>query len=175
MCVCVCVCLCVKYFRKKKFKTAQMTSFTLLLFSNKMQTLKYLQNFITIGDDMTLFQCIHCFQCLANKVSIPVTFQTVLGFTIWAPPFNKNKLTWKISCNQKALIIFRHDDPNSHVPGVNLLDFFVNCLSARNHDVKAINTVSAENSLDLISSNSLILGLVADNSWVEIKYQFENV
>ena len=58
------------------------------------------------------------------------------------------------------------------MPGVNLLEFFVNGLSARNHDesakntcmLKAIFTVSAENSLDLISSNSLILGLVADNS-----------
>ena len=160
-----------------------MNSFTLLLFSNKMQTLKYLQTFITIGDDMTLFQCIRCLQCLASKVSIPVTVQTVLGLTISAPPFNENKLTWTISCNQKAWIIFRHDAPDSHVPGVNLLEFFVNGLSARNHDesakntcmLKAIFTVSAENSLDLISSNSLILGLVADNSWVEIKYQFENV
>lgn len=37
------------------------------------------------------------------------------------------------------------------------------------------HTASAENSLDLLSSNSLILGLVADNSWFELQYNFEYV
>ena len=64
---------------------------------------------------------------------ILVTAWTVCALRIWAPPFNKNKLTWTISCNQKALITFHHDAPNSYVPGVNFLEFLVNGLSTRSH------------------------------------------
>ena len=47
-------------------------------------------------------------------------------------------------------------------------------VNLQNKPVCKSHTASAENSLNLISSNSLILDLVADNSRIEILYQFEN-
>ena len=62
------------------------------------------------------------------------------AFTTSAPPVNKNKLTWLISCNHKALTTFHHDAPNSLAPGFKFLEFFVNDLSTRTPGEYAKNT-----------------------------------
>ena len=76
-----------------------------------------------------------------------------------------------ISCNHKALTTFHHDAPNSLAPGFKFLEFFVNDLSTRTRGEYSKNTrhtASTENSLNLIPSNSLMLDLVTDNSWIKI-------
>ena len=40
-----------------------------------------------------------------------------------------SKLTWTISCSNKALMNFHRDSPNSYVPANNLLEFLIHALS----------------------------------------------
>ena len=46
----------------------------------------------------------------------------------------KKKPTWTISYSKKALMNFRHDAPNSHVPAINPLEFLVHALSITSYD-----------------------------------------
>ena len=53
---------------------------------------------------------------------------TSLGIHYFNSSSQIKKITWSISCSKKALTTFRNDTPNSHVPGINFLDFFVHAL-----------------------------------------------
>ena len=52
-----------------------------------------------------------------------------LGIHYFSSSCQKNKLTWTISYSNKALMNIHHDAPNSHVPGINFLEFLVHALS----------------------------------------------
>ena len=100
-----------------------------------------------IRDDMTLCQCTcssksntnpcHCteyklFQLILSKKTTHEAFQTVT---------------------------FHHDAPNIQVPGINFLEFLVHAMSIITDSESAIHvckshTVSAENFLDLLLSNT---------------------
>ena len=146
-------------------------------------SLKFLQTFITIGNDRTMCQCI---LSLASQMLILVTpWLSGHSLSIWAPLINKNKLTWTISHNRKTLVTFHHDPPNCHVQGFNFLEFLVNDISTRSLGLVNLQSVPVckTQKLHFVSrkfywfnfSNSLILDLVVDSSWIEIQYNFENV
>ena len=84
------------------------------------------------------------------------------AFTISAAPLKKTKqkqLTWTVSYSNKALMIFHHDVPKSHVPELTFLSFwyilfqeqvtYIADSESSKHACKS-HTISAENSLHLL-------------------------
>ena len=51
----------------------------------------------------------------------------------------KSKITGAISYSNKTLMRFRRDAPNSHVPGINFLEFLVHALSITSHHSWLVN------------------------------------
>ena len=80
-----------------------------------MQTLKYLHTFTMIRDDMTLCQCtVSASQITIAALGIHNTASTVKKANLYEP---------------FQTVTFHHDAPNSHVPGINFLEFLVHALS----------------------------------------------
>ena len=59
---------------------------------------------------------------------IPI-FVTVQDIHYFSSTCQKNKLTWTISYSNEALMNIHHDVSNSHVPGINFLEFLVHAPS----------------------------------------------
>ena len=100
-----------------------------------------------------------CVDVLIPASQIPILV-TALGILYFSSSGQKSKLAWTISYSNKALMNIHHDSPNSHVPGINLLEFLVDALSITSyHSESAKNvckshTVSVEKYLYLLVSNT---------------------
>ena len=87
-------------------------------------SLKSLQSFIMIRNDMNLCRCTD----LPSQIPVLVTALSIFSQFLLSKKKKKKKLVWKISYREKALMNFHHDAPNSHVPAINLLELLVHPL-----------------------------------------------
>ena len=115
---------------RKKWVSKRYLIFSVSIYTKLewRSTLKPLQTSTMIRDDMTRCWCTWPLVQLVKYQSLSLP----CAFTTSAPPV-KNKLTLTISYSLKALVAFHNDAPNSHVSGINFLEFLVHALSITSH------------------------------------------
>ena len=115
-----------EYQRLKKMSSWEIFDFQ-CIYLTKLQnrpSLKSFRTFVMITDDSGVGVFIPASQIYTN-----------LCHCSGCSPFQffqskKNKLTWTISSSNKVLMNIHHDAPNSHIPGINFLQFLVHALSS---------------------------------------------